>query len=225
MKITDITGTLKNGMWSYGEPFPEYRMKPLPEVPWVKNRVWCEIFEGLNSQCGTYLETPAHFFGYSESYMLSDVPVERLIDMPAEIIMLNLPQCGGQRHRITLSELEAALDGRDIRPGGAIIVGCGWGNRWFSEDYLTKSPYFSREAMEKLISLKPFLLGSDLPRWDSLEAPEGFWEEFYRADILMLAPTVNLESLDTGKTHLLTVLPLKAEGTCCAPCRAIIKEG
>ena len=23
MKITDITGTIKNGMWSYGPPIPE----------------------------------------------------------------------------------------------------------------------------------------------------------------------------------------------------------
>ena len=69
-KIIDVSGPIYDGMWNYEPPFPNFVLKPLPEVPWVKGRVYCEIFEGLHSQTGTYLETPAHYFGNDKSYLL-----------------------------------------------------------------------------------------------------------------------------------------------------------
>ena len=53
MQVIDLTGEIKTGMWHYEPPFPEFHLRPLPEVPWVSGRVYCEIFEGLNSQTGT----------------------------------------------------------------------------------------------------------------------------------------------------------------------------
>ena len=63
MNVTDITGPVKEGMWKYDPPFPTFHMRPLGEVPWAGGGVSCEVFEGLHSQSGTYLETPAHFYG------------------------------------------------------------------------------------------------------------------------------------------------------------------
>ena len=53
MKIYDITGKISRGIWSYGEPFPDYDPRPLPQPEWVETRVWCDIFDGMNSQTGT----------------------------------------------------------------------------------------------------------------------------------------------------------------------------
>ena len=59
-KVIDITGIINNGMWNYDAPFPEINIKQLPPVPWCGNRIiGAEIFEGMHSQTGTYLETPA----------------------------------------------------------------------------------------------------------------------------------------------------------------------
>ena len=51
----------------------------------------------------------------------------------------------------------------------------------------------------------------------------GIFDIFYKADILMLAPLVNLENVGVNNLSL-TVLPLNVIGTSCAPSRAIITE-
>ena len=79
------------------------------------------------------------------------------------------------------------------------------------------------EAMERLAEKRPFILATDLPRWENLEQPEGIFPIFYAADILMLAPLVIPEDIQEDGLSL-TVLPLRVTDTCCAPCRAILKE-
>lgn len=223
MQVIDITGQIKTGMWNYEPPFPTFTLKPLPEVPWVKGRVYCEIFDGLHSQTGTYLETPAHYFGNDNCYLLADVPVSKLVNIPCRVLML--PEepflSSTERMPVTLEMLLEAAKDNIPQPGEAILVGTGWGKCWDDADYLERSPYFSKEAMDWLISRKPFLLGSDVPRWESFEHPQGFFDAFYKADILMLAPCVQLEQAGNG-LHTLTVLPLHIPGTSCAPCRAIL---
>lgn len=219
MKVIDMTGPIQDGMWNYEAPFPTFHLQPLPKVPWVNNRVYCEIFEGIHSQTGTYLETPAHFFGNDQSYLLADVPVEHLYRQPCHLLEIILPPAQG-RFAITKSMLETALGHRKIQKGESIIIGTGWGSHWHSADYLEKSPYFTYDAMMWLIQQRPFLLGSDFPRWENLEKPEGFFPDFYAADILMLAPCVHTELIEQDQ-FLLTVLPMNIPGTSCCPCRAI----
>lgn len=224
-RIIDITGTMQDGMWNYEVPFPKFKIKPLPEVPWVKGSVSCEIFEGMHSQTGTYLETPAHFFGNGNSYPLIDVPVERLVDIGCTVLNIKPADSeeGRGRKPVTAEDLERCPNSASIEKGGALLVGCGWGKYWMDPRYLSESPYFTYDAMMWLIGKKPFLLGSDLPRWENLERPEGFFPKFYEADILMLAPCVNLEKATAEKARL-TVLPLKIPRTSCTPCRAVLAQ-
>lgn len=217
-KITDVTGVLYNGMWNYDFPFPELNMHPLPEVGWVEYKVYCDIFDGLHSQSGTYLETPMHLLG-DKSYPLIDVPIDKLVDIPVCIVKLPGFDIDGERKPIT----RELLEGQNIPDGVSILISCDWGKHWRDERYLTASPYFEKDAMDYLISKKPFLLGSDFARWENLDNPQGFFPDFYANDILMLGPLVNLEKIESH-TALLTALPLNAEKTCCAPCRAYIKE-
>jgi kynurenine formamidase len=80
MRVIDITGQIYEGMWNYEEPFPKFEMEPLGEVEWAKTEVFCEIFKGMHSQTGTYLETPAHFYGNENCYLVSDIPIEKLVN-------------------------------------------------------------------------------------------------------------------------------------------------
>lgn len=226
MRVVDITGNIQEGMWNYEPPFPGFRMKPLGHVPWVKSEVYCEIFEGLHSQTGTYLETPAHYYGNDKCFLAADIPVDRLFNIPCSVLNID-GSCfenSLERIPITVEMLRNSCRNGDITEGGAILVGTGWGRHWMDKSYLELSPYFTYEAMQWLISRKPFLLGADFPRWENLVKPEGFFGAFYSAGILMLAPCVNLENIKKSNVKL-TALPLKIPGTSCVPCRAVIVEG
>lgn len=224
IKIIDVTGQIRDDMWNYEFPFPKYKIKPLPQPDWVDTKVYCEIFDGLHSQTGTYLETPAHFYGPEKSYNLDSVPIDKLVNVRCSHIKLdeNLFNTG-KREKITVEMLENASKDIDIREGDAILVSASWGKYWTEQNYLESSPFFSYEAMEWLVSKKPSILGSDVPRWENLEKLEGIFNIFYKADILMLAPLVNLENVGVNNLSL-TVLPLNVIGTSCAPSRAIITE-
>lgn len=225
MNVIDLTGVIREGMWNYEWPFPSFRMRPLDKVPWVRGDVYCEVFEGMHSQTGTYLETPAHFFGNDRSYSVAEIPVSKLVDMPCKVLMLNESEfaSAGPRKPIDAGMLERCPGSKLLAEGDAILVGTGWGKHWMDACYLEQSPYFTYDAMEWLIARKPFLLGSDFPRWDNLPKSEGFFADFYEADILMLAPCVNLEQVKRPDVRL-TALPLHIPGTSAVPCRAVIME-
>ena len=223
MKVIDISGKIQNGMWNYPAPFPKFDLKPLEKVPWVDGEVYCEIFEGLHSQTGTYLETPAHFFGNDSSYLISDIPVEKLINIPCVVFGIDGMNNPVEATPITKEMLISSSKNIDISKGCALLISTGWGKHWMEKCFLQQSPYFTYEAMLWLISKKPFLLGTDFPRWENIKKSEGFFEAFYRADILMLAPCINLEKVEKSNVKL-TVLPLNITGTSCVPCRAVLIE-
>lgn len=225
MKIVDITGTIQNGMWNYGMPFPEFCLKPIGNVPWAGSKVYCEKFEGMHSQTGTYLETPAHFYGNENSYLINEVPLDRLVHLKCFLLMLDEKDYSilCNERAITAKTLEKCMGDRLMEEGAAILVGTGWGKHWMKENYLKMSPFFTADAMEWLVLKKPVLLGTDFPRWENPDHPEGFFSLFYKANILMLAPCINLENVE-NETLRLTVLPLKIAGTSCVPCRAILLE-
>lgn len=224
--IIDITGTIDEGMWNCEPPFPNIKIKPFPPIPWLGGKtVGLEVFEGFHSQTGTYLETPAHFYGNGNSYPLIDVPVEKLIDVPCVVLNIGIREMNPDKGRepITVADLEACFNVGEIQPGYAILVGTGWGKYWFHPDNMKCAPYFTRDAMLWLIDKKPFILGGDTPRWDTVENTQNFFEDFYAANILMAGPFVNLEKCKAPKCSL-TILTPKIPITSCVPARAVIIE-
>lgn len=224
MSTIDITGTIYTGMWRYDDPFPDYKLEPISQPDWVEYTVYMEEFKGMCSQTGTYLETPAHLLGYEKSYPLIDVPLDKVVDVETYVISLNYSELEKKDGRpfITKTAVLGKTDESKIKECKAVLVSTGWGKHWKDKNYVEGSPFFSYNAIEWLVSLGLDILGSDSPRWENLENPEGFFPMFYDADILMLAPTVNTEKISRERC-LLTVLPLKIEKTCCTPCRALVK--
>ena len=224
-RMYDITGTIENGMWRYDDPYTPINIIPLPPVPLAGVKVYAEIFEGMHSQTGTYLETPAHVYAPGEplGYPLIDVPLEKMVNVPCVLLNLPLVEKGPERHAITAEALAACPGADQIRQGDAILVGSGWGKYWMDPDYVTMGPYFTKGAMDWMLEKKPVIIGSDSSRWENLEQPQGFFGDFYAANVLMLAPLVNLEQVPFTSCSL-TALPIKVTGTCAAPVRAILTE-
>lgn len=223
-KVTDITGKIYEGMWNLEPPFPDYKMRHFPKVPWVKGEVYLEMFD-MHSQTGTYLETPGHFYGYEKSYVINDVDVADLTNRDCVVLDVGdlNPNNENERKPITIEQIEKCPNKDLINPGDAILICTHWGRMWESKDYLKNSPYLSMEVMEWVVSKKPFIFGSDIPRFEIVEKPQGLFDIFAPANILLFGPAVNLDKIKTPKVKL-TALPLKIEGTCCTPCRAVITE-
>ena len=216
MNAIDITGTIENGMWTYGPPWPETRIEKIPQPDWVPWRInaWQFTFAG---QCGTYLQTGLHF--RNEDPPLIDVPVERLVNRPA--VVLRVPGKKAATDVITPDDLEAC--GADIRQGDAIIVSIDWDRKWHDPDYVSSSPYYTKAGMDWLLDHKPFLIAGDWPKWENVEEPQNIFDRFFAEGVLLLAPVVNLDAVQKQRVKL-TVLPIKIAETCHTPARAVVIE-
>jgi kynurenine formamidase len=213
-RIVDITGPIYEGMWTYGEPYAPFRMEQVPSVDWVSYPTYSQNIR-MNAQTGTYLETGAHMFPEMRTIdMLA--PDDLILD--ARIVYLEPKRADS---KIAEDEIRAHCEG--IPPGVAILIRTGWGRNWDDPRFLADSPYFSAEAMDLILALRPALVGADLPRWDSLDDPQGFFERFFRQDVLLLAPVVNLEEFGETSGKLM-VFPLPIRGACASPARAAILD-
>ncbi len=94
---------------------------------------------------------------------------------------------------------------------------------WDSPDFVEKSPYLTKEAMEWLLEKNPTILGGDFPCFDSSEKPEGLVNMLFKKGAMILAPVVNLDKVESSKASLIALAP-KIDKVCGAPCRAIIIE-
>lgn len=225
MKIIDCTGPLKNGMWTFGPDFPVLNIeKKVGSSKGFGDYSYTQI-EGLHALSGTYIETPAHSLGYENSYLINDVPIEKLINVDATVLYVEKDLSDPTKKvKVTLDDLMKCQGSNDICEGDAIIVGCGWDRYWMDDEHFDScSPYFSYDAMMWILSKKPSILASDTPAWDDFSNPQGFFPSFYASDILMVAPLANLGEVTKAKAKF-TVLPIKVDNSCAAPCRAIIIE-
>ncbi len=225
MRVIDATGVIRNGMWSFGSLFPQPRIE--------KASGFCEGFgeyfyteiKGMHAQVGTYLETPAHFYGFDKSYLVDDIPLDRLVDVGCVVLKVDKDLSDpGVKHKITLNDLLACEHAGQIRTGDCIAVCCGWDRHWMDDGvFFPNSPYFSYDAMKWIVDRKPSILATDTPSWENLKDPQGFFPMFYEADILMLAPLINLGEVTKPRVRL-TALPLRVEGVAASPCRTVIME-
>lgn len=215
MKIIDLSGKIKKGIWTYGEMYPNFMPR---QIVAGENTFFCEVFDGFTSQTGTYLETTAHSKGYAGNMMIEDIDIAKLVNIPCSVIHLDhLGFSNGGK--ITDEDFISAVKGHHINKGDAILFCCGW-NDWYAPNFLTDSPCLSLKAMEWLLSFEPFILGSDIPCW---QKDENLFGRFSQTNTLLLAPLVNLEQVNMFHVKL-TVLPINITATCCIPARAIITE-
>ena len=140
-----------------------------------------------------------------------------------DTVVLQIPKEGGQA--ISVADLEAALaqSRETLKPGDALLVATGWDTHWYAPDYMTNPPYFLSEAIYWILDKKVGLLGSDTPRYDNPKKPQNFFPEFFKHDILLLAPLINLTQVTKSRVKLIA-LPCKFKGCCASPVRALIIE-
>ena len=225
MKVIDITGTMYNGMWYFGDPWPRFHFKSrYHELEAVGITALIEDFEGMGGHTGLHIETPATGIGYDKSYPLIDVLIEKLVYVDAYVLQIpheNLPIKDGKPF-ITLQDIKKA-EKEEIPEGAVILIGTGYGKNWDSPDYLTKSWFIKREAMYYIIDKKPLLLGVDATDFENWANPEQFFERFFNSNILLMAPCIHLEKVKKFRVKFIA-LPLKIKGAAICPTRAVLIE-
>ena len=226
MKITDISGPIYNGMWNYSEPLGsllgEFKRDSL-SFEFSGEKYTLDVFKGFKAQTGTYLESPGQYI-QGKNYKVSDIPVEKLFMIDAYILNIpyeNLGEKDGKRF-VSLQDIKNG-EKKPIPPGAAILIGTGYGKFWERKDFFSKSWFFKMEAIDYITEKKPFLLGTDSAEWENPKNPEGIFAKFYPANVLILAPCINLEKIESFNVKL-TVLPFKALNSYICPARAVVVQ-
>ena len=214
MKVIDITGTIKNGMWSYGPPIPEVCIQQTSTLD-DGDRNGSNFSITVGSISGTYLETAAHRLPNQPA--LIDVLVEKMIT-EAYVFQLNDK---GPSEPVKLDEIIST--NIDIEKNKALIIRTGWDRMWDSPDFVTKSPYLTKPLVDWLLDKEPSIIGADIPCFDSTEKPEGLVDLLFKKGVILLAPLVNLHKIKAIKVQLIA-LPPKIDQVCGCPCRAIVIE-
>ena len=214
-RIVDISGPIEDGMWAYGDPYPTPRIEQTPPPDWLEYPVYSQTVT-MAVQAGTYLETAAHMD--PTALTIDELPLDRCYQLDA--LCLWIPR--GPDEAITAAHLDAACRTAGVtpRPREALLVGTGWHTHWHQPDYVTNPPYFLAEAIDWVLDHDFSLLGGDTPRYDSPSNPQNFFPKFFRHDILLLAPLVNLDQVRQPRGKL-TALPLRIQRACASPVRAL----
>jgi kynurenine formamidase len=226
MRVIDISGPIYDGMWNYSEPLASmlgsFKLSKI-RFDFGGEKYTIDVFDGFKAQTGTYIESPGQYLENND-YKISDIPIDKLFMIDTYVLKIpyaKLSEKDGKKF-VTPDEIfKAELE--NIPQGKAILIATGYGKYWESKDFFHRSWFFKREAMEYIISKKPFLLGTDSAEWENPKNPEGIFKMFYPANILILASCINLQEIKEFRVKL-TVLPFKVTGSCIAPVRAMVLE-
>ena len=223
--IIDVTGIMRNDMWTYGKLYPKMEIvERIGSAPSVGEYYYTE-FVNMHTNVGTMIETPAHFLGNDKSYLVDDIPLEKLVGIGC--VVLKVPKDVNnlsKKAAVTKEDLIACPNFNEIQPGDCIAVYTGWEKYWMDDEiYYPCSPYFTLDAVKLIISKKPYMLTTDFPGWEDYANPSGFLPEYYDSDILSVAPLVNLSKVSKPRVKI-SVLPMRFFGVNAAPCRVFIEE-
>lgn len=217
-KFIDLTGTVENGMWEYGPPFPPVsveQVSALDDGGAYAGEYGVNAFRiSFSSSSATYVQTSAEMFSGRPG--IDQVPLERLI-LPAAVA--RIPKAA--RGVISVADLESAAP--ETRPGDALVVATGWEKSWNRPGFVSESPHFTPESMKWVLDSGVSMLAGDMTIYDDYEKPTGLLRDLFARDVLVVAPLVNLDAL-SGARITLFALPLKVRGVSGCPCRVLALE-
>ena len=222
--ITDLSGTLENGLWGYHELPGLEKVLPrfhLETATTVEKESFLSSRFSATTVSGLYLESQAHIIKGGTT--LDEYSVDRFI-LTARI--LKLPPQDPKAH--IDGELLARHAPR-IEKGDALLIATGWGAMWNKPGYVLRCPNLKRSALEWVLEHEISLFGVDIPcieaSWSEDDSAEkgSLLRTLFERDTLLLAPLVNLEKISSD-SGTLVCLPLNLKGTSGAPCRAVFIE-
>ena len=167
------------------------------------------------SHVGTHMDAPAHFVLGGATI---DAIPESVLVGPA--VALDLGAAGARE--ITAADLAGA--GGDVRPGDAVLIHTGWGERYADESY-EQHPWLSVDAAQWLLDARARLVGVDTmtPDLPLNRRPPGF--DWPVHQVLLGAEVYIVENLRlaavAGRRFTVFLGALNVAGSDGAPVRAL----
>jgi kynurenine formamidase len=164
----------------------------------------------LCGNTGTYMDSPFH--RHATGVDLADLPLERLVDVPAVRIDV-------------IGSLSPAIDAPALLPydlaGRAVLVHTGFDRHWGTEAYLRDNPFLTAAAVGLLVREGAALVGIDSLNIDSTSDPaRPAHSELLGAGIPIVEHLTNLGSIPVDGASF-TALPAPVRGTGTFPVRAV----
>jgi kynurenine formamidase len=167
----------------------------------------------LVSNTGTYIDVPFH--RYADGEDLSEVGLERLVDLPTIVV------------RIPESDLPAVdvrhLPSPELITGSAILVHTGWSRNWRTDDYFDDYPYLTGDAASYLVEHGAALVGIDsfnIDAWEDKSRP--VHTRVLAARIPIIEHMTNLETVPERGGRLYAA-PVKFKGVGTFPVRVFVQ--
>ncbi|MGN0907599.1 MAG: cyclase family protein [Bullifex sp.] len=167
------------------------------------------------SHIATHIEVPFHLF--RDGYDLASMPVE---SFEGDAVLLDFTHIKG-RIPITAEDVCKAMEkAGGINPGDIVICNLGYSSKYGTPEY-QESPYFSEEAMEKLVSSGMKMMGVDAGGVEIPKSEEHVnHAKLFSNNIPLIENVANLDSIDRPRFRL-CAFPVSIVGVEAFPVRVV----
>ncbi|WP_336628036.1 MULTISPECIES: cyclase family protein [unclassified Microbacterium] len=165
-RIVDLSHPIRAGLITYpGLPAPtitpfltraDSRAKYAPGTEFAMDVIT------MIGNTGTYIDSPFH--RYADGGDLSSLPLERLVDLPAEVFHLTDAWSADRR-----GIAPETLADRDLR-GTAVLLHTGWDRLFGTPEYAHGAPFLTGAAAQSLVDAGVALVGIDSLNIDDTES-------------------------------------------------------
>src|SRR3984957_17347878 len=163
-KLIDLSHTVAHGLVTYkGLPGPiicDYLSREASRKIYAPGTEFQIGKIEMVANTGTYVDSPFH--RYADGKDLSELPLERLANLPAVVVRTDISATRAVSRR--------SLNGVDVR-GKAVLIHTGWDAHFRTDQYFEGHPYLTRDAAEHLAAAGAALVGIDSFNIDDVTDP------------------------------------------------------
>jgi arylformamidase len=116
----------------------------------------------LVGNTGTYLDSPFH--RYPDGPDVSQLPLDRLVDLPTVVVDARKQAAAGRR-------LDLVLASAGPLAGRAVLIRTDWDQRWGTDAYWEPGPHLGPATLQQLVHARPALVGVDFWNVDDPDDP------------------------------------------------------
>lgn len=165
----------------------------------------------LCGNTGTYVDSPRH--RYPEKSDLASLPLERLANLPVEVVDVRAGTSRGVGHEV--------LRGRKLA-GKAVLFLTGWSGRWRTERYFEPNPFLREDCAKGLVGARAAFVGIDSLNIDDVaDLTRPAHTLLLGAGVPVCEHMTNLEALEPSGGALHAV-PIAWRGGASFPVRAYV---